>query len=132
MRTLRVPVHPLPFADCVLATAFSPDEVEREDGITDPRRFDLPEDTELWTGLLSRAHALDGEASQGLFGALHGLRCFGARLQSTRTGMRLSPGDMTRAEYRVLREEYLVPHAGVLRRLLTVPPTSDEVELLTA
>lgn len=132
MRTLKAAIHPLPFADCVLATALAPDEVEYRGRVADPRRLDLPEDTELWLGLLSRAHALDGDASHGLFGALHGLRCFGATLQPTRTGMRLSPGEMTRDEYRVLREEYLLPHVGMLRRLLALPPATDQVELLTA
>jgi len=46
--------------------------------------------------------------------------------------MRLSPGEMTRDEYRVLREEYLLPHVGMLRRLLALPPATDQVELLTA
>lgn len=132
MRAHKGPIHPLPFADCVLATALSPGGVEHGAAVADPRRLDLPEDTDLWLELLARAHALDGDASQGLFGALHGLRCCGARLRSTRTGMRLSPGEMTRGEYRVLREQYLVPHTGMLRQLLTLPPSTDKAELLTA
>jgi hypothetical protein len=120
MKTNKVVVHALPFADCVLATALSPTELDHRGTVADPRLLDLPGDTESWLGLLSRAYALDGDEPHGLFGALHGLRCFGAQLHTTRGGMRLTPGEMTRDEYRVLRETYLVPHAGTLRPLLAL------------
>jgi hypothetical protein len=132
MKTNKPVVHPLPFADCVLATALSPADVDYLEPVADPRQVDLPEDTESWLGLLTRAHALDGDEPQGLFGALHGLRCCGSRLHTTRGGMRLGPGEMSRDQYRVLRDEYLVPHAGELRRLLAFPPATGEVELFTA
>jgi hypothetical protein len=132
MRTSKVARHTLPFADSVLANTLSPADVEHLGWVADPRWHDLPEDTHLWLGLLAAARALDGDAPLGLFGALHGLRCLGARLHPTRTGVRLLAGEMKRDEYLDLREEYLLPHAVTLRRLLTLPPALDEVEPLSA
>jgi hypothetical protein len=132
MRTPKAARHSLPFADRVLANTLSPADVEHLGWVADPRWHDLPEDTHLWLGLLAAARTLDGDAPLGLFGALHGLRCLGARLHPTRTGVRLRAGEMRWDEYLALREEYLMPHAATLRRLLALPPTTDEVESLTA
>src|SRR5262249_32715603 len=66
--------------------------------LLDPRP-DLAADTHAWQALLELAFLLDGEAPDGLFGALHGVRCCGARLipaDGTRqwgAGCRLAPGD---------------------------------------
>ena len=53
----------------------------------DPRP-DLPEDGSLWSILLTIAH----EASPNLYGALHGMRCIGTRLErSKQWGLTLKP-----------------------------------------
>jgi hypothetical protein len=94
------------------------EQAERLRCTTDPRWSDLPEDCHLWTMLLTWAYDLDAESPAGLFGSLHGFRCFGARLAATPRGLRLVPGKMNRKEYAQLREQYLMPWAPLLRRLL--------------
>ncbi|HEX6506297.1 MAG TPA: hypothetical protein VF221_01575 [Chloroflexota bacterium] len=121
-----------PFADNILARALSAADVEHLGWQADPRWFDLPEDSHLWLDLLAAAYALDGDRSDGLFGALHGMRCLGARLQSTRLGLRLQPGELSRRDYAALRERYLVPHAVPLRQLLTLVVPDDGSGALTA
>ena len=108
----------------------------------DPRP-DLPEDGSLWSILLTVAH----EASPDLYGALHGLRCIGTRLErSKQWGLVLKPilpgdkvtgygnvgpgGEMLTAvpdsitgwasmeDYRAVAQEYLRPHHDLLLGLL--------------
>ncbi len=68
--------------------------------------------------LLARVYGLDGHRPDGLYGALHGLRCLGARLADDGNGVRLIPGDLSAGEYAVLRQRWLVPDHGALVRLL--------------
>jgi hypothetical protein len=84
----------------------------------DPRREDLPVDSGLWSAALARCYDLDGDDPDGLFGALRGMRCLGARLEETASGVRLRPGELSRTEYAELRERYLMPHAPLVERLL--------------
>ena len=89
---------------------------ERKQWTADPRGADL-EDSELWNSLLARAYAIDADDPNGLFGALHGLRCCGAALVVDRRGVRLVKGELG-DEYALLRKQYLMPHRDRLRRLL--------------
>ena len=105
-------------------------------GPADPR-LDLEGDGALWRNLLTTAFLLDGEEPDGLYGALHGLRCSGARLVPNGKGCRLLPpaagdgplsylvdyldnslpGDPA-ARWEEDRQAWLVPHADVLIPLL--------------
>lgn len=91
-------------------------ELARERWAADPRP-DLG-DSPLWTRLLPLAYARDGADPNGLFGALHGLRCCGARLIVDDGRLRLTRGEMDPAEYAADRARYLVPHSDALRALL--------------
>lgn len=85
--------------------------------LTNPRP-DLVEDADLWARLLLKAYPIDGNNPHGLFWALHGLRCCGARLRVGATSLILERGEMAEDEYARLRAQYLVPRAGQLKRLL--------------
>ena len=100
------------------ARTLSLQEAERLWWITDPRWQDFSEDRELWMLLLSWAYDVDGAAPDGLFGILHGLRCLGARLESHPSGIRLRPGEIERGDYSALKQQYLLPRSGMLKRLL--------------
>lgn len=78
-------------------------------------------DSALWSDLLRRAYALDGDEPEGLFGALHGLRCCGARLEATATSYRLRPdGDAWEDEkaWEADTARWLEPHRPALVELL--------------
>jgi hypothetical protein len=75
-------------------------------------------DSLLWTAVLAWTYDLDGAEPDGLFGALRGMRCLGARLEETAAGVRLCPGELSRSEYAELRTRYLMPHARLVERLL--------------
>lgn len=90
-------------------------------------RPDLAADTRAWQALLETAFLLDGEEPRGLLGALHGVRCCGARLvplsrhQRDGRGYRLAPGDDYHGGTEAWagdRERWLLPHADVLTPLL--------------
>ena len=92
----------------------------------DPRP-DLAADTRVWQALLEVAFQLDGEAADGLFGALHGVRCCGARLvpavgaPPSGAGYRIAPGDAYLGGARAWatdRVRWLVPAADVLTPML--------------
>ncbi len=92
----------------------------------DPRP-DLTADTRVWQALLELAFLLDGEAPDGLFGALHGVRCCGARLvpadgtRPSSAGYRMAPGDDYLGGARAWdadRKRWLVPAADVLTPVL--------------
>jgi len=98
----------------------------------DPRP-DLTADHDRWQALLEAAYRHDGQDPHGVYGALSGIRCCGARLElappagktpqsaGARPGWRLVRGDeLTEAEYQRLRSIYLVPHTEALTRLLSV------------
>ncbi len=101
-------------------------EFETDDGEVfqfDPRP-DITADSAYWQSLLMTTRALErsdsdnpADNTHSLYGALHGLRCGGARLELNGGKLRLLPGDWG-DEYRELREKWLVPHADQLRRLL--------------
>jgi hypothetical protein len=87
----------------------------------DPRSDDLIYDSAEWTRLLQLAEAED----PNLAGILHGFRCCGLRLHRGRQGWALRPeydpktSDWTtEAEYLALRDQWLVPHAAAITRLL--------------
>ena len=84
--------------------------------LADPRP-DLG-DGPLYGRLLALAWALDGHDPAGLFGALHGLRCLGARTGRDVGRARLLAGEIPAPEYAALRRRYLLPRADDLRRLL--------------
>lgn len=102
----------------------------------DPRP-DLAADHDRWQALLAAAYRCDGQDPHGVFGALNGIRCCGARLEVTavtkqappatnaRPGWRLVRGDeLTEAEYQRLRAAYLAPHTEALTKLLSAPPAA--------
>ena len=82
----------------------------------DPRP-DLHVDSAMWATILTKAFAVDGHDPDGLFGALHGLRCLGAGLSESEEGWRIVPGEIGN-EYRALCAQHLVRHAPLLRSLL--------------
>lgn len=85
--------------------------------LKDPRT-DLEDDSKMWRQILMGAWGIDGGKVDGLFGALHGLRCLGCRLEFNGTGkLRLVAGDLG-DEYKILRDRYLVPHREDLVALL--------------
>ena len=98
----------------------------------DDPRPDITDDHALWNDLLTRAEAIDGRSPDGLFGALHGLRCLGARLVPVPTGgVRLERGEIPEEAkaiedgkivdrgYKGLRKKWLLPHAEALMKLLS-------------
>lgn len=93
-------------------------------------RPDLTEDADRWRRLLAAAALSD---TPGIYGALHGVRCCGARLVRNGTGYRIAaPGpddgplsyhepDPETGEvvtWEADREDWLVPHREELVRLL--------------
>ena len=92
-------------------------------------RPDLASDADLWARLLLKAYPLDGHDPSGLFWALHGLRCCGARLRVGATSLILERGEIAEDEYARLRAQHLVPHAGTLKRLLAEVASSLACEL---
>lgn len=93
----------------------------RGQGPVDPEpdpREDLAEDSLVWAALLSRVHDLEGDVSDGLFGALHGARCGGARLVRSQSGTILVAGDWSATEYAEFRRLYLLPRARLLTAVL--------------
>lgn len=89
---------------------------EREQWIVDPRP-DLEGDSPLWSRLLTLAYDRDGEDTNGLFGVLHGFRCLGAGLVVVDGRARLVAGELG-DDYPTEREQWLVPHAFALTKLL--------------
>jgi hypothetical protein len=89
----------------------------------DPRP-DFADDSALWTRLLARAHQWDADDPRGLFGALHGFRIWGARLEEREGRLFIRPrpapegGWADEAEFQAERQQWLVPHAVALVRLL--------------
>jgi hypothetical protein len=106
-----------------------------EGWLTDPRP-DLAEDSLFWRRLLLAAFATDGERADGLFGALHGARCCGARLERSGRGFRLTapvdgdgpvsylepaPETGELSTWADDRRGWLLPHREVLTGLLRGP-----------
>ncbi len=91
------------------------------DMITRDPRPDLAEDSNNWERLLPCAYGLDGREPNGVFGALHGIRCLGARLVVIGGQARLMRGDIPEYEWQELRARWLVPRHEKLQRLLTLP-----------
>ena len=85
--------------------------------LADPRP-DLAEDSWLWARLLPWAYGADGAEPESLFGAVHGLRCGGARLRLEKGLCRLTRGEWPASEYAQLRDRYVMPHAMRLNKLL--------------
>ena len=101
-------------------------EAVRPPYLYDPRP-DLAADSRVWQALLELAFLLDGEAPDGLFGALHGVRCCGARLvprgedRRPGAGYRMGPGDAYlggAAAWAADRARWLAPSADVLTPVL--------------
>jgi len=89
----------------------------------DPRP-DLIGDHVQWLTLLELAYCHDAEDPNGVFGALVGIRCCGAAIVSSggaRPSWRLTRGEMTAAEWQVIRTQWLMPHLKVLQELLGAP-----------
>ncbi len=80
-------------------------------------RPDLEEDTNLWSRLLVAAWAVDGELSDGLFGALHGMRCCGAKLEKA-DQVTISRGEIMQIEFVQLYNRWIQPHQSKLQPLL--------------
>ena len=101
--------------DCV-PCALSAESALRVD---DPRP-DLADDSALWTCLLRLAFQWDGNDPRGLFGALFGVRCQGARLEWDGTKYLIRPGDGWDDDeaFHCDRDQRLVPHATALVRML--------------
>lgn len=89
--------------------------------LLDPR-LDLREDIVLWERLLLSAREIDGNDPYGLYGALHGVRCLGGRLDSQGGGLRLRK-ELETGDYQDVRSKWLQPHAVRLMELLRSIPT---------
>jgi hypothetical protein len=78
------------------------------------------------------AYQVDGQQHDGLYGALHGLRAWGAGLERVDgRWRRVIAGVIDPAEYPELAAQWLDPHKTALRRLLTQlgqPALSEGVE----
>lgn len=89
----------------------------------DPRP-DLIADHLRWLTLLELAYRHDAEDPNGVFGALVGIRCCGAAIVSSggaRPSWRLTRGEMSVAEWQVIRARWLMPHLSALQELLGTP-----------
>ena len=88
--------------------------------LRDDPRPDLAGDSQMWARLLHEAAEIDFDDPYGLFGALYGVRCCGARLEGTARGWRLvRPEEMGTWEWEDLRDQWLMPHRAALTALLT-------------
>jgi hypothetical protein len=92
---------------------------------TDPRP-DIEVDSRDWTHLLRTAFLGDGDDPNGVFGILHGLRCWGAALVTDRARVRIDRGEIAQDDYRRWRERYLLPHAAAIAALLATVPVEEE------
>lgn len=103
----------------------------------DPRP-DLVDDHSRWWLVLEAAWRIDSQDPYGVYGALNGMRCCGARLELANPDTwgarpedppptyRLVRGDeLSEAEYADLRQRYLVPHREALTRLLSAPSAAQ-------
>ncbi len=82
---------------------------------TDPRP-ELPHDSAYWTVLLRHAQWEDNEAA---LGALHGVRCCGARISLQPSGvLRIEAGEGYLGNWAADRERWLAPHRADLIRWL--------------
>lgn len=88
--------------------------MEVAQAIRDPRP-DLRRDSRLWSRLLASAWDPDPE---GLFWPLQGMRCIGAALVVTPTGIALGRGEIGQEEYEKHRATYLMPYKARLIALL--------------
>lgn len=103
-------------------------------GPADPRP-DLTDDGGRWRRVLTTAFLLDGDVPDGLYGALHGFRCLGARLvpNGSGKGCRLlapiegdgsldylegDPQAWPAKQWAADREAFLLPHRDALTALL--------------
>ena len=90
----------------------------REQWAADPRP-DITADSAWWERLLGMAYDQDGDDPDGLFGALHGLRCGGAKLLPVPPDKtRLSRGEWDADEYAQLRDHWLLARGARLTDLL--------------
>jgi len=122
----RSGLRAMPDAGAAQRAPGQPDPSAPPPYLYDPRP-DLTADSPAWQALLELAFLLDGEAPDGLFGALHGVRCCSARLipaDGTRpsgAGYRIAPGDDylgSAQAWATDRERWLVPAADVLTPML--------------
>ena len=120
----------------VLETVGHFEPAPRDPPWADPRP-DLVGDHSSFQALLATAFRRDGQDPHGVFGALVGIRCCGARLAyaDLANGALASAGqpaawrlvrgaEMGEAEYAGYRQTYLAPHTTALTRLLRVPPAA--------
>ena len=92
---------------------------------------DLADDHDRWLALLEAAYRHDGEDPNGVYGALNGVRCCGARLASqsqgeagaARVSWRTLPGvEISQAQWQALPTRWLLPHTAAIRALLAAQP----------
>lgn len=88
----------------------------RETWTRDPRP-EVGEYTAQWGSLLGLAYDVDGSQHDGLFGLLHGARCWGADLEWTGKGWRLVAGECEPEEWTEIKAK-LGPHVVTIRDLL--------------
>ena len=95
----------------------------------DPRP-DLRADHARWLALLELAYRRDAADPDGVFGALFGIRCCGARIVASggaKPAWRLTRGEMTAAEWQAIRVKWLLPHLAVLQELLGTPASAIRI-----
>jgi hypothetical protein len=108
--------------DVPLADLDEPDkpvaaELPASGAVRDPRP-DLADDSRTWAQLLTWAHLESGGAPDGAYGAMHGVRCCGARLILEGAKPRLVPGNAYAGDWAADRERWLLPHRVPIARWL--------------
>jgi hypothetical protein len=95
------------------------DEPEPPRIAADPRP-DLAKDSADWLRLIRLAFQRDGTDPAGVFDALFGIRCCGARLERASGKWRIKPppDQLSPGEWEELRTSWLVPHQKAIAELL--------------
>lgn len=98
---------------------------------------DLSEDTVLWTSLFSRVLVRDGETAtvpdRSLFGALHAIRCEGARLKPGYPRATIErPERLTTTEWRDIKLGWFGPYKALLEDYLTELMSYDPTPKVSA
>jgi hypothetical protein len=88
-----------------------------EELLADPVWREDPHDSPYWEGLFRRAFRRGGRESE-LLHALRWARAAGARIEWSRTGARITQGELAADEYAEICDEYFAPRSELLASLL--------------
>lgn len=100
----------------------------------DPRHFDMAEDSELWTRLITQAQLINKELAANL----QGMRSFGTRIRKTDKGNYVLRPEidlqghtawLNQAEYDCARDRWLKPYTAQIVELLARVRQHTEVQI---